>query len=140
MTIYSALLTDVKGIIEEGGIQVRLRHFTGSVATTGWDDNQTLTQSGNDVWSSGLIFPVSAGKSSYNAVLLEQGKIKTDDKVLFLAGDTETTAIMRIGAGSPIVEEHSVLPEGIIAMPPEGTICYKKAFIRILPLGSLSGE
>lgn len=139
MGIMDGLLTDVKGIIEYGS-QIRIRHFTGSVATTGWDDNQTLTKSGNDVWTSGLIFPVGAGRSSYNAVLLEQGKIKTDDKVCFVAGDVETTSIMKIGTGSPVTQEHSILPEGIIAMPSVGTCVYKKMYMRNLPLGSFVGE
>ena len=139
MAIWDGMLTDVKGIIAEGQ-QIRLRHYTGSVSVTEWDDAQTLTKSGNDVWTSGLMFPVKSTFGSQEAILLEQGKIKTSDKKMFIAGDIETTDTMKIGIGNPVATEYSLIPEGVLAYPPEGTIVYKKMFLRNLPAGSLYGE
>jgi hypothetical protein len=139
MSFMTDLRDDAKSIISYGQ-QIRIRHYTGSVSNTGWDDNQTFVKSGTDVWTSGLLFPLNSQQSSNDAVLIERGFLKTSDKSCFVAGDTATTNVMKIGIGSPVSEEYSVIPKGVIAYPPNGEIVYKKLFLRYINLGSLTGE
>ena len=105
-----------------------------------WDDAQALTESGTAVWVSGMYFPVKNTQGSTDAVLLEQGKITQADKTLFILGTTETTSIMKIGVGSPITHEHSIIPNGIYQYPMAEHAVYKKLYVRTLPTGSLIGE
>lgn len=138
--VFTTLRTDVNSILSYGE-QIRFRHFTGSKSSTAYDDEQVLSKSGNDVMVSGLVFPIKSVQGSHEAVLLEQGKIKTDDKIIFVNGATETTNTMKIGInGSPPSEEYSLIPNGILAYPAVGNIVYKKIYCRYLPAGSLSGE
>jgi len=139
--VYTDLRNNIDAIFQD---HVRLRFYTGSVSNSEWDDVQVLTQSGSDIYTSGLILPVRGLRGSNEAVLLEQGKIQTDDKRFYIKGNVSmavpTDGAIKIGAGSPVVEEHFLLPDGIEAWPPTGTIVYKKVFGRRLPLGSLTGE
>ena len=137
--IVGEVSADVTEILSNGD-QCRFRHFTGSVSATGWDDEQTLTKSGNDIYTSGVNLPFNRLEGSADAILLEQGKIKQTDLKLYVEGTIETTSTMKIGLGSPVGEEYSVVPDGIINLPPYGTPAYKKLYLRYLPLGSLSGE
>lgn len=139
MTLFDELKTDINGILSYGS-QVRLKHYTGSVSDTDFDDAQKLTQSGTDVWASGLMFPVKSTFGSQEALLIEQGKIESKDKKIFVRGDIETTDTMKIGIGSPPSQEYALIPDGIIAYPPFGDIVYKKMYVRLLPTGSLIGE
>ena len=137
--IVGDVTVDVTEILSNGD-QCRFRHFTGSVALAEWDDAQTLTKSGNDIYTSGVNLPINKIEGSADAILLEQGKVKQTDMKLYVAGTIETTPIMKIGLGSPVGEEYSIVPNGIINLPPYGTPAYKKLYLRFLPTGSLIGE
>ena len=139
MTLYTDLQNDVTGILSYGN-QMRIRYYTGSVNTTDFDDAQKLTTSGTDIYTSGLIFPISNKYGSQDSILLEQGKIENKDKKIFIRGDVETTNLMKRGLGSPSTEQYSIIPDGILAYPPFGDIVYKKLYVRFLPTGSLIGE
>ena len=130
---------DVTKILSYGD-QVRIKLYTGSVALADYDDAQVLTQSGSDIWASGLNMPVKASWGSREAVLMENGKLTTNDKKIFVAGTVETGKIMKIGSGSPVVEEYSLIPEGVTCYPAYGTPAYKKMYCRFLPTGSLINE
>jgi len=140
MVLFDSLRTDFTNNVKSYGTSILIQHYTGSVSNTEWDDAQALTGSGTDVWVSGMYFPIKATRGSTDAILLEQGKITQADKSLFLPGDTETTPIMKIGIGSPVTHQHSVIPEGIITHPMEEHAVYKKMYIRTLETGSLIGE
>jgi len=139
----SEIVADVSADVTEilrNGDQCRFRHFTGSVANTGFDDDQVLSKSGNDIYTSGVNLPINTKEGSADAILLEQGKIKQTDMKLYVEGTIETSPIMKIGLGSPVGEEYSLIPNGVSSLPPYGTPAYKKLFLRYLPSGSLSGE
>jgi len=136
MSFMTSTREDLKGVLEYGQ-QVRFRYYTGSISTDEYDDAQTLTKSGNDTWTSGLALPITNKFGSSEAFLIEQGKIKFEDKKLYVAGDIETSALMKIRIGS---EEHSIIPDGVTNWPSEGDIVYKKLYCRTLPNGSLIGE
>ena len=121
---------------------VRIRYLTGSVSDTDFDDAQVLTKSGNDTWISGMAFPIKATKGSTDAFLLEQGKIETNDKKIFIAGDTETTDVMKIGLGSPTHQEHAIIEKGVITFPPSPSSnpVFKILYCKELSLGSYIGE
>ena len=89
--------------------------------------------------------PMNRGyPSSQDALLLQQGKIKTSDKKIYIAGNIETTNTMKISIGSPIgatTESYSIIPEGVICYPSDtSNISYKTLYCRFLATGSLSGE
>ena len=140
MTFYDQMQGEMDRILAETGQPMRIRHYTGSVATTDYDDAQVLTQSGTAVWTSGTILAIKDVEGSEEAVLIQQGKIKTTDKKIYVKGNIETTSTMKIGVGSPPSVEHSIIPDGVKAQPPTGTVVYKKMFVRELPSGSLAGE
>lgn len=140
MGIMLDLQNDFKNHILPNGIPVRIKHYTGSVSATDFDDAQVLSQSGTDVWTTGLVLPITSARGSFEALLLEQGKIKTGDKRIYIAGDVVTSTLMKIGVGSPVNDENSLIPDGITFYPPVGDIVYKKIFARVLASGSLSGE
>ena len=58
MSFWDSLKSDFNNLVENKGNQVRVRHYTGSVSDTGWDDDQVWTPSGADVWTNGMSFPV----------------------------------------------------------------------------------
>jgi len=142
MVWQTSALGDVKTILKYGG-QVRINHYTGSVSVDKHDDAQKLTLSGSSVWTSGLVLPLTSLEGSEDAVLMQQGKIKTSDKKIFFAGDVEMTDTMKFSLGSPIgstTESFSIVPGGVSQWPGAGTAVYKKVYVRYLPTGSLIGE
>ena len=138
--IISELKSDVNDVISQGEL-IRIKHYTGSASTSDYDDVKSFTQSGIDVWTSGVVLPVSSSSSSSNeAILLQQGKIFQNDSKIFIKGDVETTETMKIGLGSPVTQEYGIIPVGIIAIPSYGEPAFKKMYVRYLTNGSLTGE
>ena len=141
--IVGEVASDVTEMMAEGE-QVRFRYYTGSVSTNDYDDAQTLSQSGTDIWTSGILLPVSEKAQGYNPSAVgysqEQGKLKEADSILFIEGTVETTDTMKVGFGNPVDAEYSVIPKGVIAIPSHGTPAFKKIFLEYLPTGSLTGE
>ena len=85
MTNIGDLRSDFADAIKEFAGQVRFKYYTGSVSGDNYDDQQTLSQSGNDFWTSGIINKISNDAKSDDAILLQQGKIQVTDKKLYLA-------------------------------------------------------
>lgn len=125
------------------GQQIRFRYFNRAFPGGGsfYDDEVTLTQSGSDLYTSGLIQPLNLAFGSTDALLKAQGRLLEGDKRIYVLGDTNTSGLFRVGIGSPSTQEFSVIPEGIIPSPMiNGNIIYKKLYVRFLPTGSLQGE
>jgi len=139
--IFDSLQTDVQKILYH---RVRVKYFERSsynqVADGNYDDDVILAQSGTSLWMSGLVMPIKGKWGSSEALLLEQGKIKTSDKVLYIAGTQLTDGILKVGIGSPTIVEHFIVPDGVEIVPPTGSSVYKKLYCRVLPTGSLAGE
>ena len=140
----SGLRVDFEQILKYGN-QIRLRYYgqTFGGAGSGYDNDVSLTQSGSDFYTSGIIQPLSNKWSSEDHQFLEQGRIRQTDSKLFVLGTVPTSGVqMKIGIGSPTTgDEYQVLEDGIIAHKlGKDEIVYKKLYVRRLITGSLTGE
>ena len=118
---------------------VTLSSYTFTTGSDSYDDQRTVTQVGSTV-TSGLEFPVggtNSNSSSVDAMLLEQGKLKTSDKKLYLFGNISISGNSVIGLGSPTAVQHTVISDGIQQYSINGTPVYKKIFVRVDTAGSL---
>lgn len=130
------------------GEQIRFRYFnTGYGAGSYYDDDVTLTISGGDFWTSGVVLPISNSRGSSDSVLLEQGKILMNDTKLYIDGAINTSGTWKLGLGSngtgspvPITGEYSLLSEGTMKWDVNATPVLKKLYIRKILTGSLVGE
>lgn len=92
-----------------------------------------------------MCLPIMKLEGSNETVLVEQGKILSSDKRFYINGDVSLLApsqgAIKIGLGSPVYEEHSLIPDGVQKWPPLGdVIVYQKVYGRVLPTGSFIGE
>ena len=137
------LRTDIEEILSYGR-QLRFKFYTLSyVSGNAYDDDVTYTQSGNDLWVSGLVQPIDKKPFGTDATLLQQGKIKIDDKKLYVLGTTQTSGLapVKIGLGSPTDGEYQILNQGqTVQWDAYGSPIYKKIYARFLTNGSFVGE
>lgn len=139
MGVSSKLASGLSKIIDRAGTQIRIRYYdisTGSV----WDDNTTLSQSGADLWTSGIVQAINSVDGSSDSVLVKQGKLTNADKKLYLVGSLATTGSIQkfdVQLGSPMGDLYTSVPEGAILWEAQGQPIYKKQFIRRLT-GSLT--
>ncbi len=123
------------------GQLVRIRYFNPTPgAGSYYDDNESLTQSGTDLWISGVVQPIDASRGSSDATLMEQGKLLTNDTKLYIDGLINTSGTLKFGLGSPPTNEYSVLPEGVIDWSVNEEPIVSKVYLRVLTNGSLAGE
>ena len=139
MTIVEDFQNGVQEALEFGQ-QVRFRYFNVVDIGEYYDDDIRLTQSGNDLWISGVILPIQGEKGSNDAVLLEQGKILMNDTKLYVEGTINTSGTFKVGLGSPIDGEYSLLSEGVSKWNVNQIGILKKLYVRKLLTGSLTGE
>ena len=122
------------------GQQVRFRYFHVAYDADYYDDDVTLTRSGTDFWTSGVILPINNARGSDDAVLLEQGKILMNDTKLYITGTVNTSGTWKLGLGNPIEGEYSLLSEGTKKWNVNQIPIMKKLFVRKLLTGSMIGE
>jgi hypothetical protein len=105
-----------------------------------YDDDVTLTQSGTDVWTSGIFFCIDT--KSEDALLMQQGKLSENDGRFYIPGNLQTSGLIKIGIGSPVPssEEFSVIQPGTLARRFENNYVCKIIYGRWLPNGSMIGE
>ncbi len=143
MVIADELLKDFNSVLKYGE-QVRIKYYnTTFSAGSYYDDDVSYAQSGNDLWCSGLVQPIDTLTGGYDALLLQQGKITLDDKKVYLNGIIQTSGLapIKIGTGSPPTREYQVLNDGqIIQWGVNGSMIYKKLYVRYLTNGSFIGE
>ena len=144
MGISDDFLTGVDEVMSNFHQKVRLKYYNTSWgAGSYYDDDVSLTKSGNDLWCSGIILPVSNTQGSNDAILLEQGKILTNDTKLYIKGSISTSGIIKIGLGSYTNMsgcEYSLLDVGVTKWKVNDVDIMKKLYVRLLPNGSLLGE
>jgi len=133
------------GVLEalKFGQQCRIQYY--NTVNTGdyYDDDVSLTQSGVDYWISGVVLPISNTRGSSDAILLEQGKVLTQDTKLYVQGNVPTSGTIKIGLGSITNMsgcEYSLLSQGVTKWDVNEVPILKKLFIRRLDTGSLIGE
>lgn len=138
MVTGSELRNEVNPIFENGHV-ARFRYFTSSYPGAGssYDDDVTLTQSGADFWTTGLMMPLGWRDSSF----LKEGLVEKDDKAFYTPASVQTSGIWRVGIGSPPNSEFYQVgnsPSKVWSIANEDI--YKKLYLRRLPTGSLPGE
>jgi len=142
MSLVNELRAEVNQILSYGE-QIRFKYYNVSYgAGSYYDDDITLTQSGNDLWCSGVILPIDTTRGSYDSVLLEQGKITLDDKKIYVNGDIQTSGLgpIKIGTtGSPPTRQYEII-DGVTYWNVNGSPIYKKIYVRYLTNGSFIGE
>lgn len=120
------------------GHPIRVKYYLISGGSASYDDDITLTQSGTDLWDSGITQPIHSARGTFTALLLEQGKLLDTDQVLYIKGSTSLSgAKVVIGIGSPCVYESTLIPDGVVQWNINGSAIYNKVFIRRLTTGSL---
>lgn len=107
------------------------------VSGNDYDDALTQTMTGSS-WVSGLIFPIRSKMGSDEAMLMEQGILSTQDKILFLNGNIPLNSSgLVLGIGSPTSEYYTVIPNGVHTYTVNGSVIYKKLWLRQTLTGSL---
>jgi hypothetical protein len=123
------------------GEPARIRHYDIIVNGSGYDDDKKFVASGSDIWCSGLKQGLSSKYGSDDAQFIQQGILLQHDSRLYLPGTVDTSGLIKIGLGSPIQQEFSVLNEGTdVGVHIAGDAAYRKLYIRFLKNGSLDGE
>ena len=142
MTAQQKFAGAFNNIINRVGTPIKIQRFTSTIGSV-WDDDVTLTQTGGDIWTSGVVLPLSHQRGSSESVLLEQGKLIENDRKLFIHGSlilTGSEVSMSIQIGSPTGPNFTMLDTDIRVNVSNVPI-YRKVFIReIGGLGSLQGE
>lgn len=102
-------------------------------------DDETVQNMVGSYWISGTIFSVRGKQGSEEAMLIEQGKLSTQDKVLYISGGaTLNSSGLLIGVGSPGFVNYSLVPLGDFYYDTNAVTVYKKLYIRkVLDTGSL---
>lgn len=147
MTIKDTLSAGFANIVGKAGKPIRIRYFS-QVAGSVWDDEVTLTEvTGSEVWTSGIVMPLSNKYGSEDVILVEQGKLSNQDQKLYVNGSLDFTGVgsnfkVKVGmTGSPTqTDNYTIIPQGGIPYEAEGTQIYKKVYIRQLTNGSFIGE
>ena len=139
MTVTNTLGAGFSDALDKAGELIRIRYFSQEPGSV-WDDEVSLTMiTGSELWVSGIVLPLNTAgtKTSEDVVLLEQGKLITQDQRLYVNGSLDFTGvgsnfIVRIGMnGSPNpIDIYNMIPLGGIPYEVEGTQIYKKVFIR----------
>ena len=139
MTFTSQLGADFHRTIKMIGLPLRIKYYNTTYPGAGsyYDDNRTLSQSGSDLWISGVTMPIRAKEGSDEAFLVSQGRLLTDDKAIYINGSISTSGIFQIGIGSPPSTENAVIGEGVTNWTLEGNSLIKKIYVRALTTGSL---
>ncbi len=135
-------MVDFNKLCTLAGNQVRFRYFSYSPTSTGsgYDDEVTLTRSGVDIYVSGVVQPILSPKGTDEAMLMEQGRVLFGDNRLYVPGTINTSGIWKVGIGSPTGQEFGITDAGQNAWTLNGSMVYKKVYVRFLPTGSLIGE
>ena len=137
MTLKDNLIIGFNNIIKKAGKPIGVSYYSQTPGSV-WDDEVTLTQSGNTLWTSGIVLPVGQGDS----VLVEQGKLLDSDQRLYVTGSlmitgSEFQVEIQLGSATITDEIYTTIPGGINPEV-ENTKIYKKVFIRKLTTGSLA--
>lgn len=138
MGLHTTFTGGVDRLITAAGTQIRIEYFEPTIGSV-WDDDTTWAQSGNSLWTSGIIYPLRLREGSRESVLLQQGKLIDSDKTLWTNGSlslTGSSLSVTIMVGSP-GDLYSTIEEGGQAWEVEGQPVYMKQWIRRLTTGSL---
>jgi len=136
----SGLKLEFENFVNSYGNQVRFKYYTNTIGSTTYDDDSTLAITGTSIWTSGIITPIKDSRGSYDAILIEQGKIQITDRIIYISSDIQTSGIWKVGIGSPVAREYCMTEGGVILWENQGVNVYKKVYVKELTTGSLYGE
>ena len=142
MSLKDDLANGMRSIISTAGLPIRIQYYSQSAGSV-WDDDVTLTQSGNNLWVSGVVLPLNVHEGQSEGLLVEQGKLLSNDQKLYMHGSILTVGSefkVKLGLGSPIEGEYSLIGPAIIAPEVQSTSIYRKVYLRRLTNGSLIGQ
>ena len=149
MGITNTLSAGFTNVVGKAGKPVRVRYFSETVGSPNYydDDFVLKEETGSEVWTSGVVLPLSNRYGSEDVILVEQGKLTNQDQRLYVNGSLDFSGIgsnlkVKIGMnGSPTqTDNYTIIPQGGIPYEVEGTPIYKKVYIRRLTNGSFIGE
>ena len=139
MSLKDQLADGMRKIIQKAGTPVNIKYFTLTYDDV-YDDDVILTPSGTTLAISGIVRPINTQTGTYESLLVEQGKLTSQDQILYTDGSVlfhGSELQVKVGFNG---EEYSVAPIGIIADGVESVNIYKKTYLTRLPVGSLIGE
>jgi len=125
-------------VLEKAGTSVKIGYFDNTIGSV-YDNDQNLTQSGTDLWVSGVVMPMNNREGSEDSVLLEQGKLQNKDKRLYVNGSISMSNLnqtIKVQIGSPTGEIYSTIPIGAYTPEVSGEQIYKRQYLRLLQGGS----
>jgi len=143
MSNASGLRANVNGLINDYGEKVRVKYYTSSGASAGYDDDVSFSQSGNTVWVSGLVqaIDLKGAQGGFESVLVQQGKLTVNDLKVYFDGTVSTSGeFVKFGIGSPSFREYSISDVGVINQTVNNESVYKKVYLKFLNNGSIIGE
>jgi len=133
MTVINILNNGVASILNDGGLTTTVNIISYTFIDTDYDDEVQQTQTGS-IAVSGLIFPIKSTQGSSEALLLEQGTLLTEDKMLYTGSvNVSGNIIVELNSG----EYYSIIPDGIQSWETSGSIIYQKMFLRRNLAGSI---
>lgn len=130
--INSKLTNGLNKIFKFGGLTTEITFISYTIPSGSYDDDTTQTITGS-VTTSGLLFPVRNKFGSEESLLMEQGKLKTSDKVLYV-NNVQTSGNILIDIHE---QKYAIIPNGIQSLETAGSTIYQKLFIRSSTTGSL---
>lgn len=136
MVVSDRLVATRDNVIKRAGTQIRVRYYD-IVFDDVYDEATELTQSGTDLWTSGVVLPIA--DSSTDSLQMPQGKLIDSDMRLYVNGSLQFAGSLQnvdIQVGSPTGDLFTTIPDGGIRYETEGVAVYRKQFIRRLT-GSL---
>jgi len=116
----------------------RIRYFTGSTGSV-WDDDMIYSQSGSDLWVSGIIMPLGGVNGATESELLQQGKLLNSDKKIYVNGSVSFNGSLYqidIMVGSP-GDLYSTILDGGHGWTVSANPIYTRQYIRRLTGSSL---
>lgn len=132
MSIKTILDEGIEKLMGIGGISNTISIIDFTRTSGSYDDDITQTITGSNVVS-GLLFPVKSVQGSTEALLLEQGKIQTNDKLLY-CGSVNISGNILIEINN---DNYVVVPDGIEQWDINGSTIFNKMYIRYAVGGSL---
>jgi len=144
MSLKDSFSAGFGAIMAKAGKPITIKYFSQTCGSV-WDDDTTLTEiAGSQITTSGIVQPLNVRNkfNSEDVMLIEQGKLRAQDQRLYVNGSLDFTGVgsnlsVKIVMGT---DSYTLVPLGGTPYEVSNTQIYKKAYIRILPTGSLIGE
>jgi len=138
--VANKLIQGLNRAIQLAGQPIRIRYYT-VVFDDVYDESIRYLQSGNNIWTSGISFPVGGFKGATEGLLLEQGKLISSDKKMYIRGNTSLTGsnlTIDIQIGSPTGDLYSTILDGGTNWSADNTV-YTRQYIRRLTTDLING-